>query len=574
LTNKLKQALAGIAADSELKADVEIYLKAGEWALRFPEEFYKPEYVGFVERALTIGLQRAAELQAGSAPWERRKGRLCRGYRSRVDGSVQPYALVIPESYTAARPHRLDVILHGRAATMTEASFLAAHETPKPAPDEQDYIQLEVYGRGNNAYRWAGETDVFEAIASVRRRYNIDPQRIVLRGFSMGGAGAWHLGLHYPHRWAAVEAGAGFTETLKYARLGNLPDYQRATLSIYDAYLYALNAVNVPVVGYGGELDPQLQASVNIQEQLRQEGLALSSLRALFLVGPKTEHRWHPDSKLQSEAFIRKVIQERRPLEEQVRFVTYTARYGEVEWARIEGLERHYERAELQARRSGDRVEATTKNIFRLSFDRPVRLRVDGQELPMGRSFERRNARWKVAQNPSSVLRKRPGLQGPIDDAFMDSFLCVPPKGGDKRLAQFAAEFAKWLRGDVRVRQPEQVTQQDVQEHHLILFGTPETNSLIRRIHKSLPLHWEGKQILAGRRRFSAAEHTLILIYPNPLNPKRYVVLNSGHTFGEREFRGTNALLFPRLGDYAVVRSADSEVVFAGLFDDNWSLPK
>jgi hypothetical protein len=69
------------------------------------------------------------------------------------------------------------------------------------------------------------------------------------------------------------------------------------------------------------------------------------------------------------------------------------------------------------------------------------------------------------------------------------------------------------------------------------------------------------------------------MIYPNPLNPERYVVINSGHTFHETEFRGTNALLFPRLGDYAVLRVdggeeqlANPEVVLAGFFDEQWQL--
>jgi dienelactone hydrolase len=61
-----------------------------------------------------------------------------------------------------------------------------------------NYIRLEVFGRGNNSFRWAGETDVFEAIASVRKRYNIDANRILLSGFSMGGAGSWQIGLHEP----------------------------------------------------------------------------------------------------------------------------------------------------------------------------------------------------------------------------------------------------------------------------------------------------------------------------------------------------------------------------------------
>ena len=40
--------------------------------------------------------------------------------------------------------------------------------------------------------------------------------------------------------------------------------------------------------------------------------------------------------------------------------------------------------------------------------------------------------------------------------------------------------------------------------------------------------------------------------------------LNRGLTMGEKEFKGTNALLFPRLGDYAVIRKSDGAVVLAG----------
>ena len=60
-------------------------------------------------------------------------------------------------------------------------------------------------------------------------------------------------------------------------------------------------------------------------------------------------------------------------------------------------------------------------------------------------------------------------------------------------------------------------------------------------------------------------------IHPNPLNPKRYVVLNSGHTFGDADFRGTNAWLYPRLGDYSVL-TATGDVAVSGFFDEQWRL--
>ena len=79
-----------------------------------------------------------------------------------------------------------------------------------PPVADQGQIQLDLFGRINSAgWHWAGEADVFEAIQAVEKRFKIDERRILLRGFSMGGEGAWHIALHYPDRFAAAEIGAG-----------------------------------------------------------------------------------------------------------------------------------------------------------------------------------------------------------------------------------------------------------------------------------------------------------------------------------------------------------------------------
>jgi hypothetical protein len=62
------------------------------------------------------------------------------------------------------------------------------------------------------------------------------------------------------------------------------------------------------------------------------------------------------------------------------------------------------------------------------------------------------------------------------------------------------------------------------------------------------------------------------MIFPNPLNAQRYVVLNTGHTFGaNRVLSGTESVFFPRLGDYAVLTTAGT-VKTAGFFDEEWKL--
>lgn len=551
----------GIADDRI--ADIEVYKKAADWILRFEEEFYAPEYVASTLRALEHGLARAADSKFS---WESAKGRLVRGYRSRIDGSVQPYALLIPDSYDGATPVRLDVVLHGRGATLNEVSFIAAHESSRALPAKQDFIQLEVFGRGNNAYRWAGETDVFEAIDAVKAHYKIDESRIVLRGFSMGGAGAWHLGLHYPDKWAAVEAGAGFTETKNYAKLTDFPRQQETLLKIYDSVEYAPNARMVPMVGYGGELDPQLQASRNIRQRLTTELMKPPTI--LFLVGPGTEHKWHPDSLAESNRFIEEVLRQPRPVPDHVQFVTYTTAYNKCYWVTVESLGRQYQRAEVDATRIGEEAIVTTKNITRLRLDGIRRATIDGDKVEtVGFGVLMLvDGKWRVSGDLKK--RKRPGLQGPIDDAFREAFLCVLPSGKpanrwagiyvNKLIDQFRNEWAKWMRGDLRVKRDTEITPDDVARYHLVVFGDESSNKVIHEVGPTILQRWPQDGTLPA------------LIIPNPKNPARYIVFNSGHTFHEADFKGTNALLFPRLGDYALIHAPTNSVIFARILDGNW----
>ena len=583
-------------ADAALLADVEIYRKAAEYILKFPEEFTSHDYVTNTLRVLDTGLQRAGELETGSPSWPKRKGHVVRAYVSRLDGSIQPYGLTIPSSYDGRKPVRLDIWQHGTNRTLNEVAFIVQQEADRPVPPEQDYIQIEPLGRTNVSYRWAGEADMFESLASVQQRYNIDRNRIVLRGFSMGGASSWHLGLHHPGRWAAIEAGAGYTETKRYGRRENLPPYQEAMLHYYDAVDYSLNAYNTPTVGYGGEIDAQLQASVNIREQLTKEGFTFQQdgpfrwttrdLRALFLVGPKTAHAWHPESKAESSAFISKMLESADTPPSHVRFVTYTTRFNKAHWLSVEGLEETYKRAEVDARRADKTYQVKTSNVTRIKFESPGgTFTIDDQTLKAGAnpSFEKSGGKWAVAAAAAAGLRKVHGLQGPVDDAFMDAFLCVRPTGtpwnavtkewAAPTLDAFRQNFAKWLRGDVREKDDRALTAGDIADHNLILFGDPGSNSVIADILGKLPIRWTKTEIAIAGQTFGASDHIPVVVYPNPLNPKRYVVINSGHTFGDADFRGTNAWLYPRLGDYSVLEP-NGDIVMSGFFDERWQVKK
>ena len=588
-------------------ADVAVFAKAVEWMLRH-NEFPRKEYAVQAASALRIGRQRAAELKTGVASWALRPGVSIRGYVSGVDGSVQPYAVTLPEAVNPMSGDRwpLHVVLHGRADSMNEVNFIAKHEG-KPFPQGRNWIQLDVYGRGNNAYRWAGETDVFEAMSDVRRRFRIDDNRITLHGFSMGGAGSWHLGLHHPATWSSVGPGAGFVDFYNYQkRSERLPVWQHLTLGIYDAIDYALNAANVPICTYGGENDAQLVASTSVVEAAKGLGVDVE-----LLVGPGMGHRFHPDSYKEFMAFHQQKSAAGRLRNlgrKQIRFTTRTLKYNKCDWLTVEEIERVYEPSTIEAmvQDNGNvTVKATNVAVFSIARDVAHFVDIDGQLLPCFDAgegllpnvyYEKTSEGWYVqtydesrafGDNPD--LNKRHGLQGPIDDAFMESFLCVTGDSavGDDSHSQWAAwtlkrfqkEFDKWMRASVPVVIDKDVTDDHIAGHHLILFGDPSSNLLIQKVLPLLPIEWNADQIKIGENVFDTKTHGLSMIYPNPLNPRKYVVINSGHTFHEKDFRNSNSWLFPRLGDIAVQKFTknanggyDEKIVWATNFNAGWGL--
>lgn len=588
-------------------ADVAVALKAGRWILRHGE-FFAEDSVGKTLRVLDLGATRAGDLARGKHPWTSAKGGVLRGHRSKIDGSIQPYAVYVPENYDSSTRVRLDVVLHGRDASLTEVKFALAHEG-KRYPKAETGLILHVYGRGNNAYRWAGETDVFEAIDAVKRNYRVDERRIALRGFSMGGAGAWHLGLHHPSFWASVEAGAGFTETRDYAKLKSISDVQSQTLRIYDAVEYAENARDVPIAGYGGEDDPQLRASTNIVDALRAVGVMMTTdglitkaqgMDFLRVVGAKMGHKVDPASEAVLKEFRDDFTAEgRAEFPRSINFVTYSLKYPTDAWITIEAMREPYARTRVVGSIDGDVASVRTENVSAIAIARSAAETVvlDGQTFPLhpatdGRMpeviFRKIASGWEpMGYADSRALqenvgrRKRPGLQGPIDDAFTGSFLCVRGTGqawnpnvaawSKSRLDRFAADWSEFLRGDLPIKDDKDVTPEDIATRHLILFGDPGSNTLIARTLIDLPLSWTRTEVGLGES-YPSADHVPAIIVANPLNPRRYLVLNSGHTFGAADFRGTNALLYPRLGDWAVLRVGGNSESPAetGIFDASW----
>src|SRR5436305_532504 len=288
--------------------------------------------------------------------------------------------------------------------------------------------------------------------------------------------------------WRAAP-GAGFSETVEFLHLKtdgpNAPTpWEKTLFHMYDATDYAVNLANTATVAYNGEIDPQKQAADAMERAMKEEGL-----RMIRIVGPQTPHRYHPDSKVEIDRRLDAIAAlGRDPFPRRVRFVTYTLRYNRSKWIVVDGLEKHWEKAQVEATvHNQGSLRISTSNVSSLTIDydpggAPVELvgkamiEIDGAKLEAtgpasDRSWRlhlaRTNGKWAIAIARPTGLVKRHGLQGPIDDAFMSSFLFVLPgkaPSGDagKRIAEETQrairEWRRQFRGEARVKKDSAVT--------------------------------------------------------------------------------------------------------------------
>jgi hypothetical protein len=79
------------------------------------------------------------------------------------------------------------------------------------------------------------------------------------------------------------------------------------------------------------------------------------------------------------------------------------------------------------------------------------------------------------------------------------------------------------------------VTQDDIATSNLILFGTADSNSVIGELNDLLPVRIWKDRIVAGAEEYRGGNYGLYMVFPNPLNPCKYVVISHGTIMGSYE---------------------------------------
>lgn len=544
-------------------------------------------------------LKRAKE--TGKNPLEDARGLVEWAYLSPSDNSPQPYLMYVPEGYDASRPRGLFVFLHGYAYDLNKYNWIEMmfpQDEAATITRDADCLLMMPFARGNTDFQALGEDDVMFTIREVRKHYRIDPNRIILCGISMGGMGAWTIAAHYPDVFAAVvpisARGDYFLWHTDIARK-SLPAWKLKQIGMEFGFDLRRN-LQIPSLVICGTDDMLVKPAQSrlMASKLKEEHYPTRLLE----IGEADHYSW--SAFLTNKPLLELAKTARRsPHPTTIHYRTYTLKFNRAWWLSIEGIDQWWRPADVtaafDAKDRSVRIEST--NVTKLRLELPKGLCGDLKAVTV--HWNQQTSKHAIAQFPATIvlqngyptdakLLKTPRLCGPIREAFAGPFVIVHGRAPAGGLPDDALTVAKrWLlysQGVPAVLGDDKITENVIKSNNLILVGTPETNKMIARVADGLPVKFMTEEkngrretfYVIGRHRYAAARHGLAMLYPNPLNPERCVVVMSGVCWGSAVAQNH---FFDLLPDYIVFTDEKAEdgtdsqeTVCAGYFDTKWQL--
>jgi predicted esterase len=186
-----------------------------------------------------------------------------RAYLSAVDHTLQPYTVRIPPRMRKSAQYPLLVYLHGSGED--DRDQLSKWEFP------DNFIQLAPRGRGtSNAYSADhAQYDIRESIDDVIANYPVDPSRIILVGFSMGGYGVYRTFYETPGRYRGLAIFSGHPDMARSYLGGDHPDF------LEDQYLRPFAKMPVFVFHGGQDRNCPIELTRQLVYKLKAAGASV-----------------------------------------------------------------------------------------------------------------------------------------------------------------------------------------------------------------------------------------------------------------------------------------------------------
>jgi dienelactone hydrolase len=533
-----------------------------------------------------------------------------RTFVSRIDGSVQYYAVNPATVTTGSRAPALFLTCHGAGV---EALGQAQAYSPKPWGHIVAPTNRRPYG-----YDWEdwGRWDALEVLDLAARDLRTDPSRVYLTGHSMGGHGAWNLAVLFPDRFGATGPSAGWISFLTYAsRRAEAPPDPIATLmsrcmSPGDTLALAPNCAQMGVYVLHGEADDNVPVT---EARTMKERLAQFHKDFEYWEQPGAGHWWDASDEPGTDCvdwapmfqyFARHAVPPSDAVR-QVDFITPSPGISPTcHWVTVEMQEKQWANSTVSIRCDplARRFSGTTGNVTRLRLSlahlaagEPVKVQLDGADLgalpypaegEAALHLRRANGTWEQVETVSPSL-KGPDRYGGWKSAFLHRAALVFGTRGSAEETAWAAAKARYDaevfryqgNGSMDVIADTEFDTESDRDRNVVLYGNRAANALWAEMLADSPVVVEPGRLSVGDRTFEGPAFGAMFVRPRPGSDVA-VVAGLGGT-GIVGMRSLERVPYFVAGtgypDYVVVGEGAAEkgvlgVLGAGFFGEDWSL--
>ena len=479
-------------------------------------------------------------------------------FRSDVDGKLHPCAICATDRSDEPKPLILEVSpgamndLPRAVATTEEIVRIAARKG-------LSCVALRPTGRGpGSVYQNYGEIDVIEAIEHAAANYAIDRDRITITGSSMGGAATWYLISHYPDLFAGAAPFCGYCDYRLWEKPGgftfHMHPWEEPSWKARSAALLVENLEHTPVWMIHGEWDRGVGGGVPVEHSRQMIRLMeQKGFTSRYTEVPETGHGCKKPE-IFEEVIPWLLDQKKTRNPNHVCMVTGNLRHNRSYWVSIDQLSRYGEPAKIDATAKDDQIAVQTENVHTFSFDRQsTSIEIDGQNLDTADStqtFQRdTNGNWQIAA-PDRSNQKHPRCSGPISNLFFEGLILVPGTAGTNESTFFNDWIVRDARGyfrnrnggvhrggimgdnrvDLPIIKDTDLTEDDIKNNNLLLYGTPETNTILTQFADQLPITFDGTTIHLSDKTYTGDRVSVFAVFPHPLNAERLVAIHGGVT--------------------------------------------
>ena len=470
-----------------------------------------------------------------------------RTFISSIDGSVQYYAVVpaLPRKDSSDKPG-LVLTLHGASV---EARGQAAAYAPKPGLHIVAPTNRRPYG-----FDWEdwGRLDALEVFELAQKELDADPRRSYLTGHSMGGHGAWHLGVTFPDRFAAIGPSAGWISMWSYAgakkAAAPLPVQELVlrAASPSDTLALARNCTQHGVYVLHGDADDNVPVA---QARTMRKLLADFHHDFAYYEERGAGHWWGKPGMsgaacVDWPALFDFFERRRIPARAEVRSLEFStanpAVSGWCHWAGIDAQRQSMQisTVKLQHDPGKRRFEGSTINVARLVLDLshlpakgPLAVRLD-EETVENTVWPKQGDRlwletagkgWKVV-DPPAPSRKGMHRAGPFREVFRNRMLFVYGTHGTAAENAWALAKARydaeqfWYRGNGAIETIPDTAFDPRKEpdRNVILYGNADTCAAWNALLGASPIQVQRGKIVAGKRQEQGDDLACLFIQPRP----------------------------------------------------------